>query len=39
VIIPATLTAGALNGWPLNSAMPPLGALSTAPASAALMYA
>jgi serine/threonine-protein kinase RsbW len=34
VIIPAALTASALNGWPLSSVMPPLGALSTAPASA-----
>lgn len=34
MIVPAVLTASALNGWPLTSAMPPLGALSTAPASA-----
>jgi hypothetical protein len=33
VLIPAVLTASALNGWPLTSSMPTLGALPTAPAS------
>jgi hypothetical protein len=34
VIIPAALANGTAARWPLVSAMPPLGALTTAPASA-----
>jgi hypothetical protein len=34
MIIPAALTASALNGWPLASALPAMGALTTAPGTA-----